>query len=66
MSARFLMRALAPSFTNVQRRHGPFALHLTDFHQSNIFVNEEWSIASLVDLGWIVPYLQRCLLYRIG
>ncbi|KAI9848947.1 MAG: hypothetical protein M1837_005836 [Sclerophora amabilis] len=33
-------------------RNGPFALTLTDLHHSNIFVNDEWHITSLVDLEW--------------
>lgn len=33
-------------------RRGPFVFTLTDLHQSNIFVDEDWRIVSLVDLEW--------------
>jgi hypothetical protein len=33
-----------------ERRNGPFYLQLTDLHASNIFVDENWNIAYLIDL----------------
>ncbi|KAK0735050.1 hypothetical protein B0T26DRAFT_737508 [Lasiosphaeria miniovina] len=45
-----------PSLTNRplarQLRGGPFVLTLTDFHQSNIFVDDDWHITRLIDLEW--------------
>lgn len=46
------MRALLPKFTDRNLRHGPFITTLTDFHQSNIFVDSNWHITCLIDLEW--------------
>ncbi|KAL2829548.1 hypothetical protein BDW59DRAFT_170557 [Aspergillus cavernicola] len=46
------MRAIFPSFFNRDLRRGPFIYSLTDLHQSNIFVDDNWHITSLVDLEW--------------
>lgn len=46
------MRAIFPSFFRRELRRGPFTFALTDLHQSNIFVDENWNITSLVDLEW--------------
>ena len=46
------MRTLVPSFFNPETRRGPFTFMLTDLHQSNIFVDEDWHITCLVDLEW--------------
>jgi hypothetical protein len=51
-SALTAMRTVFPSFFNPELRRGPFAFTFTDFHQSNIFVDEDWHITSLVDLEW--------------
>ncbi|KAL3464559.1 hypothetical protein BJX64DRAFT_275761 [Aspergillus heterothallicus] len=32
--------------------HGPFIFSLTDLHQSNILVDQNWNITCLVDLEW--------------
>jgi hypothetical protein len=52
LSALTMMRTFIPHFTDRGRRNGPFTLMLTDLHQSNIFVDENWHITSLVDLEW--------------
>lgn len=52
LSALTVMRAVMQHFTSRSLRHGPFALMLTDLHQSNIFVDNDWNITSLIDLGW--------------
>lgn len=52
LSALTIMRALVPQFTDQERRHGPFSLMLTDLHQSNIFVDDDWNVKSLIDLEW--------------
>src|SRR5690606_19096983 len=35
------------------RRNGPYVLQMTDIHQSNIFVDDDWNITCLIDLEWI-------------
>ena len=52
MSVIGLMRSTLPQFINFKTRHGPFVLGLTDLHASNIFVDEEWHVTSLIDLEW--------------
>lgn len=47
-----IMRALLPHFTDRELRQGPFFYQLTDLHQSNIFVDEQWHIKYLIDLEW--------------
>ncbi|KFY67716.1 hypothetical protein V496_01452 [Pseudogymnoascus sp. VKM F-4515 (FW-2607)] len=51
-SALTTMRTVLPTFFKRECRHGPFIFTLTDLHQSNIFVDENWNITSLVDLEW--------------
>lgn len=34
-------------------RHGPFYMQLTDLHPGNFLVDDQWNIASLVDLEWV-------------
>lgn len=45
-------RVSSPLFFRRDLRRGPFIFCLTDLHQSNIFVDENWNITSLVDLEW--------------
>ncbi|KFY17973.1 hypothetical protein V492_00223 [Pseudogymnoascus sp. VKM F-4246] len=52
MSALGAMRTVMPLFLRRELRRGPFVFTLTDLHQSNIFVDEDWHITSLVDLEW--------------
>ena len=52
LSTLTMMRAILPQFTRRDLRRGPFILNLTDLHQSNIFVDNEWNIKFLVDLEW--------------
>lgn len=51
-SALTAMQATFPSFFTREFCRGPFAFTLTDLHQSNIFVDDDWHITSLVDLEW--------------
>ncbi|KFY00309.1 hypothetical protein O988_03382 [Pseudogymnoascus sp. VKM F-3808] len=51
-SALTTMRTVLPSFFKRECLHGPFVFTLTDLHQSNIFVDKDWNITSLVDLEW--------------
>ena len=46
------MRAVLPRFTDRRLRAGPFALSLTDLHQSNISVDDDWRITRIIDLEW--------------
>lgn len=46
------MRAVLPHLIQRRSRHGPFSLALTDLHQSNIFVDEDWHIKTVIDLEW--------------
>lgn len=52
MSTYACMQTVLPQFFPRSTRRGPFILRLTDIHQSNIFVDEEWHIRSLVDLEY--------------
>ncbi|QQK47979.1 Aminoglycoside phosphotransferase [Penicillium digitatum] len=52
MSALAAMRTIAPLFFSRAFHRGPFVFTLTDLHQSNIFVDNEWRITCLVDLEW--------------
>lgn len=52
MTALTGMRTALPLFFQRDLRRGPFVFSLTDLHQSNIFVNKDWHITSLVDLEW--------------
>ncbi|KAJ0160130.1 hypothetical protein CTA2_8510 [Colletotrichum tanaceti] len=53
MAARLLLRMLAHRYIRHDRRNGPFVLQLDDFHASNVFVDAEWNITSLIDLEWL-------------
>ncbi|KAL2810933.1 hypothetical protein BDW59DRAFT_177109 [Aspergillus cavernicola] len=46
------MRTVSPLFFQRHLRRGPFIFSLTDLHPSNIFVDENWQIVSLVDLEY--------------
>ncbi len=50
MAAIALMRSVLQQF--IVSRRGPFSFTLTDMHQSNIFVDQDWHITSLIDLEW--------------
>ncbi|PTU19992.1 hypothetical protein P175DRAFT_0509952 [Aspergillus ochraceoroseus IBT 24754] len=52
LSTLTIMRALLPHFSHRDYRRGPFIMTLTDLHQSNLFVDSDWNIKSLVDLEW--------------
>jgi len=52
ISALGAMRTIMPLFFRRELRRGPFVFTLTDLHQSNIFVDKDWHITSLVDLEW--------------
>lgn len=52
MAALTAMRTVFPLFLRRDLRRGPFVFHLTDLHQSNILVDEDWHITCLIDLEW--------------
>ncbi|KAK2791303.1 hypothetical protein FQN52_004980 [Onygenales sp. PD_12] len=55
-AALTMMRGLLPQFVSREYRGGPFVLTLTDLHPSNIFVDENWNITSLIDLEWACSF----------
>lgn len=57
LAALTALRSLLPRFWGPDSRDGPFALYLTDMHQSNIFVDDDWNVTSLIDLEFapVVP-----------
>ncbi|KAJ5476739.1 hypothetical protein N7475_002468 [Penicillium sp. IBT 31633x] len=55
-AALTMMRGLLPQFISRKYRNGPFGLTLTDLHPSNIFVDYDWHITSLIDLEWACSY----------
>lgn len=55
-AALTMMRALLGQFVSREYRNGPFGLTLTDLHPSNIFVDEDWNITSLIDLEWACSF----------
>ena len=53
MAALTAMRGVLPHFIDRNSRGGPFLFTLTDIHQSNIYVDEQWNIKRLIDLEWV-------------
>lgn len=53
MAAKTLLRALSHHYIRRENRNGPFILQLTDFHASNLMVDDEWNVTCLLDLEWI-------------
>ncbi|KAG9253824.1 uncharacterized protein F5Z01DRAFT_681780 [Emericellopsis atlantica] len=53
MAAKALLRVESHNHIRRELRDGPFVLQLTDFHASNILVDEQWNITGLIDLEWI-------------
>lgn len=47
-----VMRSVWSCFFRRDLLRGPFVLSLTDLHQSNVFVDDDWNIKCLVDLEW--------------
>ncbi|EEP80298.1 predicted protein [Uncinocarpus reesii 1704] len=68
MTALTGMRAAFPLFFQRNLRRGPFVLSLTDLHQSNIFVDDNWHITSLIDLEWAcsLPNEEETILANSG
>ena len=53
MAGKTILRALSHHFIKREYRHGPFFMQLTDFHTSNIFVDEDWNIRCMLDLDFV-------------
>lgn len=51
-STLMVMRNVWPCFFRRDLCRGPFFMGLTDLHQSNILVDDDWNITSLIDLEW--------------
>ncbi len=52
LAALTMMRATLHHFIHPEYRHGPFVFTLTDLHPSNIYVDKDCHITSLIDLEW--------------
>ncbi|POR32376.1 Uncharacterized protein TPAR_07411 [Tolypocladium paradoxum] len=52
LAALATLRATMHKFINPEYRDGPFFYTLTDLHQCNIFVDEQWNIQTIIDLEW--------------
>ncbi|KAK6951748.1 hypothetical protein Daesc_006271 [Daldinia eschscholtzii] len=52
LAALTALRAIMHRFIRIDHREGPFYYTLTDLQQSNIFVDEEWNIQTILDLEW--------------
>ncbi|KAL3419067.1 aminoglycoside phosphotransferase [Phlyctema vagabunda] len=52
LAALTALRATMHRFTRPEYRDGPFFFTLTDLHRSNIFVNDQWNIQTIIDLEW--------------
>ncbi|KAK9438802.1 Aminoglycoside phosphotransferase [Metarhizium brunneum] len=53
MAIRTMLRTLSHNYIKREYRNGPFLLQLTDLHQSNVFVDDDWNITCLLDLEWL-------------
>ncbi|KAF2812184.1 uncharacterized protein BDZ99DRAFT_383189 [Mytilinidion resinicola] len=53
MAVKTLLRTLSHHYLRRELRNGPFILQFTDFHASNIIVDQEWNITCLIDLEWV-------------
>jgi Phosphotransferase enzyme family len=52
LAALTALRATMHRFIRTEYRDGPFFFTLTDLHRSNIFVDEQWNIRTIIDLEW--------------
>ncbi|KHN98654.1 Protein kinase-like domain protein [Metarhizium album ARSEF 1941] len=52
LAALTTLRATMHHFIRQECRDGPFFLQLTDLHQQNIFVDQDWNIQTIIDLEW--------------
>ncbi|KAH7333502.1 hypothetical protein BKA65DRAFT_527621 [Rhexocercosporidium sp. MPI-PUGE-AT-0058] len=68
MAALTMMRAVLHHFCPRDSRYRPFVFIFTDLHQSNIFVDNNWHITSLIDLEWScsLPIQLQCPPYWLS
>ena len=52
LAALTMMRAVLHRFVRRVKEAEQCVLTLTDLHDSNIFVDEEWHITGIIDLEW--------------
>ena len=52
MATVVVLKAVRSQFFDRKLRYGPFVLQFTDLHESNIFVDDQYNITSIVDLEW--------------
>jgi hypothetical protein len=52
LAALTALRATMHHFIRPEFRNGPFFYALTDLHQQNIFVDEDWNIQTVIDMEW--------------
>jgi hypothetical protein len=52
-SAVIMMKCLSRRFAMRDLRYGPFVLMFTDLQPSDIFVDSNWNVTSIVDLEWV-------------
>lgn len=52
MTTLAFIRTVRPHFFSSSLNYGPFVFSLTDLHTSNIFVDKDWNITSVITLEW--------------
>ncbi|KAI1928266.1 hypothetical protein LOZ65_002042 [Ophidiomyces ophidiicola] len=55
-SSLVMMGGVTHQYLSRQYRNGPLLLTLTNLHASNIFLDEDWHITSLIDLEWACSF----------
>lgn len=53
MAVQTLLRTLSHHYCDRDWRYGPFVMQFSDFHPSNIFVDPDWNITTVVDFEWV-------------
>ena len=54
MGTRAFLRSVAHQFIDESRRHGPFALYMSDKNAANMIVDKDWNVKAIYDLEWII------------
>lgn len=67
MANRALLWTIAHHFIKRERSDGPYSLQLTDFHASNVIVDDGTNVKCLLDLEWIcvLPSEMLAFPYRL-
>lgn len=53
MAVKALLRTVSHHYLEREHRNGPFALQFTDFHPSNILVDDEWNFKCALDFEFM-------------